>query len=82
MLQKRLHDAQMIIAGQYQSAIVEDDSGNTYICYARNPKAKLTDAVWQVARVDSDGSRQFAENTARFKFRADDPESLNFPSRS
>lgn len=72
-----LINAQMINAGQYRREIAESGD-NTYIAYAIDPEAKTTDAVWQVARIDADGSLRFAGATRRFIHQADDMASLDY----
>lgn len=73
---REIVDAQMINAGQYRQAILEDGS-DVYVAYSRDPAAKTTDAVWQVAKV-SDSGRLFAGATRAFIHQADDMANLDY----
>jgi len=79
--------AQMIVASQLPRVVVEA-GGYTYLCYAKDAGALLTDAAWQVQRVDATGNAQFAAagatspSTRAFIHQADDPASLTYPDRS
>lgn len=71
-----LINAQMINAGQYRQAILED-GGDVYVAYSRDPAAKTTDAVWQVAKINDSG-RLFAGATRAFIHQADDMTNLDY----
>ncbi len=81
--------AQIINAGQTGRHIVED-GGYIYLCIARpdKPDAMLADKVWQVQRIDSDGSNIFAAAgagtgaTRAFCHAATNPAGLTYHARS
>lgn len=64
------------LSSTMQTKIVSD-SGYTYICKAPVGTA-LSDAKWQVSRIDSTGSKMFADADSEFDNIATDPTTLSF----